>query len=208
MHPALRRIVGASGEVPLTIHGLVSRTSTPSLHVSPTFRALSGFAACLLLLPPTSGLRAQETEAPCSSPEHRQFDFWLGEWNVFENGEKTGENTIRRAMGGCVIHESYRSTDSDYEGQSFNVYDARRGVWHQSWVDDQGLLLRLEGAFEDGKMRLEGAILDSEGREVLQRITWSRLAGNPDRVRQLWEQSADGGESWEVVFDGTYVRVK
>ena len=34
------------------------------------------------------------------------------------------------------------------------------------------------------------------------RITWSRLEGG--RVRQVWEQTADG-KTWTVVFDGIYI---
>ena len=28
---------------------------------------------------------------PCSAPAYRQFDFWLGEWDVFEEGGSTRE---------------------------------------------------------------------------------------------------------------------
>lgn len=146
-------------------------------------------------------------DAPCSSAEHRQFDFWLGEWDVFVDGEKAGENTIRRAVGGCVIHESYRAGGSAYEGQSFNIYDRRRRVWHQTWVDNGGLLLQLDGGFEDGSMRLEGTVRGPDGEDALHRITWSPMEEREEhRVRQLWERSTDGGRSWEVVFDGTYRR--
>jgi hypothetical protein len=42
------------------------------------------------------------------------------------------------------------------------------------------------------------------GRRVLHQITWEK---NPEsRVRQFWQSSPDGGSTWTVVFDGTYVR--
>lgn len=142
---------------------------------------------------------------PCSAPEHRQFDFWLGTWEVTANGQKAGTNTIEKAMGDCVIHESYESV-SGYVGESFNVYDASRGVWHQTWVDNSGLLLLLEGTFSDGAMVLEGETTGSDGAVSRQRISWSVVDGNADLVRQLWESRAPGGE-WTVAFDGLYRRI-
>jgi hypothetical protein len=42
------------------------------------------------------------------------------------------------------------------------------------------------------------------GKKALQRITWSQLPGG--KVRQFWESSTDGGKTWTVAFDGTYIR--
>jgi hypothetical protein len=115
-----------------------------------------------------------------------------------------GHNTIEKILNGCVLRESY-ITPSGYSGHSFNIYDAARGVWHQTWVDVGGLLLILEGGFENGAMVLEGETTGPEG-TVRQRIRWNQVDGDADRVRQLWEASKDGGRSWTVAFDGLYVR--
>jgi hypothetical protein len=116
-----------------------------------------------------------------------------------------GHNTIEKILGGCVLRERYR-TPSGYAGESLNIYDASRDVWHQTWVDTGGLLLRLEGGFEDGSMILQGETRGPQG-STLQRIRWSRVDGDPDRIRQLWETSRNGGVSWEVAFDGLYLRL-
>lgn len=139
----------------------------------------------------------------CTGPEHRQFDFWLGEWNVYgPAGKLAGTNSIRREIGGCVLHERY-DTGRGYSGESFNIYDEPRKVWHQTWVDSSGLLLQLEGGLKDGKMILEGETRGSDQKITKHRITWS---ANPDgSVRQLWESSAPNGE-WTVAFDGRYTR--
>ena len=159
----------------------------------------------LLLLCQAAELGAQQPPPPCQAPEHRQFDFWVGTWTVTTpNGQVAGTNTIEQAMNGCVLHESYTAT-SGYHGQSFNIYDASRGVWHQSWVDSSGLLLSLEGAFENGKMVLQGETVGRDGASSQQRITWSLVDGDPDRVRQLWE-SKQGDGAWTVAFDGLYTR--
>ncbi|MGD2068841.1 MAG: hypothetical protein PVI57_09245 [Gemmatimonadota bacterium] len=150
---------------------------------------------------------AQDPTPPCQAPEHRQFDFWAGEWDVYRpDGQQAGHNTITVEMNGCVLHESYDG-GGGYHGESFNAWDAGRGVWHQTWVDNGGLLLRLEGGFSDGQMVLEGRTVGADGAESMHRITWSRIDGDSDRVRQLWETSRDGGETWSVAFDGEYRRV-
>jgi hypothetical protein len=150
-------------------------------------------------------VQAQTPPSPCSQEEAKQFDFWIGEWTVLTTtGDVAGENRIRKILNGCVLHEEYE-TPTGYRGESFNIFDATRGVWHQSWVDLGGILLLLEGSFSDGKMVLEGSTLGPDG-PVLQRITWNQVDGDPDRVRQFWESSKDGGRSWTVTFDGLYVR--
>jgi hypothetical protein len=159
----------------------------------------------VLCLPSTVAARA--APEPCSSPEHRQFDFWVGEWEVYRpDGVQAGRNVITPVMGGCVLHESYDGANG-YHGESFNVFDASRATWHQSWVDNQGLLLLLEGRFQDARMVLEGQTTRPDGTPTLQRISWSLVDDDPDRVRQLWQSSTDGGSTWTVVFDGEYHRV-
>lgn len=141
--------------------------------------------------------------SPCSGPDHRGFDFWLGEWNVYRpDGTLAGTNRIEREYGGCVVHERYEGAKG-YRGESLNLWDASRGVWHQTWVDDQGLLLLLEGGVRDGAMVLEGRAPGPDGERVEHRITWTP---NPDgSVRQHWETRAPGG-AWSTAFDGTYRR--
>lgn len=156
---------------------------------------------------PTPGA-AQAPPAPCESPEHRAFDFWIGSWEVFTpDGNRAGTNAITPVMGGCVLHERYDGAQG-YHGESFNVYDASRGVWHQTWVDTGGLLLVLEGGIRDGAMVLEGQTRDARGAVTQHRISWSVLADDGSRVRQHWEQSTDGGETWTTGFDGEYRRVE
>lgn len=141
--------------------------------------------------------------APCEAPEHRQFDFWLGQWDVRKpDGTLVGRNRIERRHGGCVLHEAY-GTERGYAGESLNVWDATRRVWHQTWVDNGGLLLLLEGGWRDGRMLLEGRTVGADGRETRHRISWTPA---PDgSVRQLWE-STDPQGAWTVAFDGRYVR--
>jgi len=141
--------------------------------------------------------------APCDASEHRQFDFWLGEWEVrTPDGKLAGTNRIEREYGGCVLHERY-DTGRGYSGESLNVYDAPRKAWHQTWVDTSGTLLLLEGGLRDGRMVLEGQTVGADAQTTRHRITWTP---NPDgSVRQFWE-STDARGQWTTAFDGLYKR--
>jgi len=173
---------------------------------------LSRSLVALLALAPLAALPARAQSAtptpapappPCSTPEFRQFDFWLGDWEVEAKGKVAGYNKITRLYGDCILREEYRTGNGAYVGTSLNGYDAPRKVWHQTWVDNQGQVLLLDGRFENGAMRLEGKT-PTDGGEQLERITWTPNADGT--VRQHWEQSTDGGKTWKTAFDGLYRR--
>ncbi len=156
--------------------------------------------------PPDPAAKATPAPKPCAAPEYRQFDFWLGEWNVTNPaGKVAGESRITRILGGCAVREEWTGAGG-LTGTSLNMYDSARRRWHQTWVDDKGNVLLLEGAFRGGRMVLEGDAPAESGTLARQRITWSPLSGN--RVRQLWESSADSGKTWKTEFDGIYAKKK
>jgi tetratricopeptide (TPR) repeat protein len=143
---------------------------------------------------------------PCGGEEFRRFDFWIGEWEVVnltrpDSDAPPALNRITPLHDGCVLREDYQSP-SGFTGSSLNFYDARDGLWHQTWIDNQGQALYLSGDLVEGSMVLAGA----PGSKPLNRITWPALPEG--RVRQLWEVSTDDGESWQTVFDGLYSRVE
>lgn len=148
-------------------------------------------------------LLAGPAAAACEAPEHRQFDFWLGEWNVHTpDGKLAGVNRITTEYGGCVLHERY-DTGRGYSGESLNTYDVGRKLWHQTWVDTSGTLLLLEGRLRGESMVLEGQTTGKDGVVTRHRITWT--PGEDGSVRQHWESAAVDGE-WQTAFDGTYTR--
>jgi hypothetical protein len=159
------------------------------------------FAAAL-----AAGGAAAQTAAPaaCTGPAYRQFDFWIGNWDVFgPAGKKVGESRIESFAGGCGVAEFWSAT-SKVTGRSLNMYDALDSQWHQSWVDSSGSRLLLDGQFKDGQMVLRGESAAAAGASLRQQVSW-RL--NPDgSVRQFWQTSADGGKTWSTAFDGKYVR--
>jgi hypothetical protein len=159
---------------------------------SPEFESLRGDARFVAIVEP---------HKPCNAPEFRQFDFWLGDWDVEAAAApgRTSRNLITSINDGCTLREEYTTPDG-YVGTSLNFYDSARKLWHQTWIDNQGGALYLEGGIEGESMVLR-TVGDAQN---VQRITWTRLADG--RVRQLWESTADGGKSWTIAFDGHYTR--
>ena len=155
---------------------------------------------------PSPAPTAAAGPAPCTAPEYHQFDFWLGDWNVVgTDGKAAGENHVVAIVNGCALQENWASVKGAH-GTSFNIYDAATKKWHQTWVDDSGGLLLLDGELRDGKMILMGHRPSAKDRRILilHRITWTPLP--TDRVRQFWEASTNEGRTWQTVFDGTYVK--
>ena len=140
---------------------------------------------------------------PCAAPESRHFDFWIGDWDVFDRaGKSVGTNRIAPIYG-CVLHESWKTPR--FEGQSFNRFDRARGVWHQTWVDTGGTLLLLEGGLRDGAMTLSDRTTPGKrNANAVNEISWTPNADGS--VRQHWRTSSDGGKTWSTAFDGKYVR--
>jgi len=165
----------------------------------------SAVATLVVLLAVAGAARAQTPPPPsppaCQSAEHRQFDFWLGEWEVFlPGGKKAGDSRIESIAAGCALLENW-SGNGGFSGKSLNSYDSEDKRWHQSWVDSSGSRLELAGSYADKRM-----VLSSGSGAAMQRIAWS--LNDDGSVRQLWESSADGGKTWAVQFDGKYVRRK
>ena len=143
---------------------------------------------------------------PCSSTAYRQFDFWVGDWDVqTPKGTPAGENKVEKILEGCALRESWTASDGSH-GSSLSSYDGPAGRWTQTFVDDLGMVLVLDGEFRDGKMVLSGRRSASRGSSMLNRITWQKMDG--DRIRQRWEQSSDEGKNWTLLFEGIYSRKK
>jgi hypothetical protein len=138
--------------------------------------------------------------APCTAPEFRQFDFFAGDWDTYDVADPSkvvARNRVTPMLGGCALREVYEEPGG-LHGESFSLYDASRGRWHQSWVTDRGSLLLLDGGLEGSRMVLTGAERLADG-------TASQLRGiwwvEGDAVRETAERSTDGGKTWRPVFD-------
>jgi tetratricopeptide (TPR) repeat protein len=143
---------------------------------------------------------------PCLySEESRQFDFWVGDWDVLVNGNKVGENLVELEMNGCTLVENWKNTGGGL-GKSLNSYNSATKKWKQFYVDGTGSVLEFEGEFKDGIMSLKGETFNAKGAKTLHILEFHDL---PDKtVRQRWQQSTDGGKTWNTVWDSIYVKKK
>ncbi|HZI28858.1 MAG TPA: hypothetical protein VFD64_11890 [Gemmatimonadaceae bacterium] len=154
---------------------------------------------CLL----TSSPGAQQPSR-CASASYRQFDFWIGEWEVSDSlSRRLGSNRIERVLDGCVLYESW-SGATGARGHSFNAFDPGDSKWHQTWVDNEGTVLMISGGIVNGEMVMEGERRLADGTQTLERITWTPNADGT--IRQIWQSSRDRGMRWSIVFDGLYRR--
>jgi hypothetical protein len=140
----------------------------------------------------------------CTAPAHREFDFWVGKWDV-ENpsAARVGTNAILSGLDGCAVLEHWTGAGGG-RGRSLNMYDAADGQWHQRWVDEFTTHLRLDGGLVNGNMVMSG-VRNFPTISVVDRITWTPIA--PDSVRQFWDISLDSGTTFALIaFDGLYLK--
>jgi hypothetical protein len=136
----------------------------------------------------------------CTTPEYREFDFFTGDWDAYDASDSTkivARNHVTPMLDGCAIREVYSQNDG-LRGESFSTYDASRRVWHQSWVTNHGQLLLLDGGLEHGNMVFTATVHEPDSTTSLIRATWSPLQNS---VRETAVSSADGGKTWNPVFD-------
>ena len=147
-----------------------------------------------------STLGAQQKQVPVST----DFNFWIGEWTVYQNGTEkvVGHSKITSIVKGYGIQEHYTST-AKYEGVSLNKYNQIDKQWEQYYIDNSGLTLHLKGNLVDGKMVLGNSQL-MDGEMIQNRISWTPLEDGT--VQQLWEQKSPQQTEWQIAFDGIYKR--
>ena len=156
---------------------------------------------------------ANAQQLPCSSPEYRKFDFWIGEWEAFaKDGSKAGDSKISVILDSCIILEEWTSASIQkglrYAGKSFNTYNASLGQWQQTWVDNTGATI----SYILGKSETNGIVFKtryfyvSKDSVIIRRLSFYKISS--DRVRQLGEISKDGEKTWQTEYDLEYRRKK
>ncbi len=132
------------------------------------------------------------------------MDFWVGDWVVSVTGANLFNNTshIVKQLRGFSISENW--TDSTgREGKSFFYFDRFAHEWRQSWIDDTGWIVEKIGKPEKDGIKLAGTSYVN-GQPVMAKEELLRI--NENQVRQVLHNSTDGGKTWKLTTDLTYIR--
>lgn len=173
--------------------------------------------ACLLslllcLLSPIAWAQAPAAPppAPCSGPEHRQMDFWLGRWAVrwaASPGQPAGSgtNTLTREFDGCVVRESFQGGGGPgaLVGMSVSSYQRARQQWRQTWVDNQGGYIELAGGKEGEHFVLMTPLAADQRTRFRMRFEDIQA----DSLTWRWQRSQDAGATWQDQWVILYTRL-
>ncbi len=151
--------------------------------------------------------------APCALAEMRQFDFWLGEWDLvsrFKQGDGTwteekATDSVRAVLGGCALYQEWQGTVAGQavHGISLTSYAPDQRQWQQAWSDDSGPTLYVfTGGMEGDRMVLSRQVAVG-GKPAVRRQVFSNI--QPDGFDWVYEQSADGG-AWTPMWTIRYTR--
>jgi hypothetical protein len=170
-------------------------------HIISRQGALLAVALALLM----NAAPAQTPVPAAAPPEARQFDFWIGDWEVFNPaGQKIGVNRIELVAGGYALLENWTDVRGA-SGKSLNSYKRRTKQWQQYWVGSGGQTAEYKGGLVDGKMVMIADVADAQGRPSLTRGIWTPNADGT--VTQVFETSNDQGLTWTNVFTGHYRKI-
>jgi hypothetical protein len=162
-----------------------------------------GLAWSLALLPAPA--RGQAGGGAAALPEEsRQFDFWLGEWDVnlrIRQEDLSWQDAVQaRAkiysiLGGKAVLELWDG--GVIKGFSLRYVDPAMGKW-VLWLNWPGQnragSSSLEGSFRHGRGEFFATQTNADGTETLSRYTFSDVT--PTSLR--WDDafSSDGGRTW------------
>jgi hypothetical protein len=142
-------------------------------------------AAPLSVAATSAPLEQSTTPSTCDAPEHHQFDFWLGDWQVFDAESNTlvGFDHVEKLAHGCIVQQNltfltdiWRRPGVPYRLAGIGVSRFDGEHWLQMWADNQWGAIFLHGG------------LDADGSMTMITVTPSR---NRD-VKEVWEKHADG----------------
>jgi len=144
----------------------------------------------------------EEEQCACCSEFHNSFDFWIGNWTVYDvNGKVLGHNTIEKHYDNCVLQEKWVSQGKN-RGTSYNYYNKKDKTWNQIWVDNSGFSLVLKGNYKDGKMVLKSDLLEGKKGRYFNQITWTK--NDDGSVTQSWKIIDEKNKMIQETFRGIY----
>lgn len=162
----------------------------------------------LILMSLSFSLGQNNDPCPCCSENHRAFDFWVGDWTVYNpKGEVVGTNKVVKLQNGCVLQENWKSLKSSNTGTSYNYFDLSDSTWNQVWISNTGNVLNLKGNInKEGEMVLRSKLVNGSKGEYYNQITW--VKNDDASVTQQWDILNENGETISLAFMGIYRKVE
>lgn len=143
-----------------------------------------------------------QTTCNCCTENHQQFDFWVGDWEVYDNsGKKLGENKVEKLENDCIVSENWKGTTGG-SGRSYNYFNLSDSTWNQVWISSSGNNLVLKGKASPNKMTLRSELTKGEKGNYYNRISWTKNENGS--VTQLWEILDTEEKPTSVAFEGIY----
>lgn len=184
---------------------------------SGAWRASTGAAVLLacasLATPPAT---AQET-GPCTSPEARAFDFWIGDWAIVQKIRTQdgswltlpAKTSVSPTLDGCALLEHWEGevqffwegmeAPEPMRGLSVRAYDPARGEWSIHWMDTRSRRFGppFTGGFRDGRGEFTSERETPQGTRRT-RITFSEVTEHSVR----WELAVwrDASDAWSTLW--------
>ena len=159
-----------------------------------------------------------QNNSNCTSKEHQEFDFWLGNWNIkqkilkadsswFESKAKT---KVAKILNGCAVQENWEGeVQFFWEGMtkpekikalSVRSFGEKTKKWMINWMDTRNPQFSgFEGNFADGKSEFFRKVAgENGGKGTILRITFSDIKENS--VRWDLAVSTDDGKKFTTLW--------
>lgn len=121
-------------------------------------------------------------------PAERRFDFWIGEWDMYVNGEFITHQSVKSQLDGASI------VQSGPRSMTLAVFDPVDAKWKMTWTSTAGHHDLLVGGMNDkGQMVMHQKVLRDRpgviGKWILRDIHKNHFFAD-------WMTSEDGGKTW------------
>jgi hypothetical protein len=153
----------------------------------------------------------EKTTAPanCDTPQHHQFDFWVGDWQVFDadSNQLVAFDRVEKHTQGCIIQQNltvltdlYRRPGVKYRlsGIGVNRFDGE--AWLQMWADNQWGAIFLRGSLDATGSMVLISVIPSRNRDV--KLVYEKQADGS--VRNLQYVAPAGSGKWTKYGDLIY----
>jgi len=157
---------------------------------------------------------------PCTAPEFRRFDFWVGDWDLTSHSPVAGKDVwqvdpgaptdhVELVLDGCGLLQRWEgvqggTTAAPFRGMSLSKWEPTIGKWRQVWIDNQGPMLSFKGEFKDGRMELYTDPRVDGGKTIVMRQVFRDITR--ETMFWSWERSEDGGKTFKPVWKLDYRR--